>query len=48
MPSGWHRECADEAQARDVFEHAPQGDDEVAILIINGEEVLTRDPPQPD
>ncbi len=44
MPSGWQRECADEAQARDVFEHAPQSDGDCAILILNGEESLTRNP----
>ncbi len=44
LPSGWHRECANEAQARDCFEHAPQGDGDCAVLIINGEEVATREP----
>lgn len=44
LPSGWQRECADAAQARDVFEHAPQSDGDCAILILNGEESLTRDP----
>lgn len=32
LPSGWHRECANEAQARDTFDHAPQGDGETAVL----------------
>ncbi len=44
LPSGCQRECAGEAQARDVFEHAPQSDGDFAILILNGEESLTRDP----
>lgn len=44
LPSGWQRECADEAQARDAFEHAPQGDGETAVLIINGEESQMREP----
>jgi len=42
LPSGWHMECANEAQARDCFEHAPQCDGCCAVLIINGEEVATR------
>ncbi len=42
LPSGWHMECANEAQARDCFEHAPQCDGVCAVLIINGEEVATR------
>jgi hypothetical protein len=41
-PSGAHRDCADEAQARRTFECAPQGD-ETAVLILNGAEVERRD-----
>jgi len=44
LPSGWRRECADEAQARDAFEHAPQGDGDVAVLVIHGEEIAERGP----
>ena len=44
LPSGWMRDCADEAQARDAFEHAPQGDGDTAILSINGEQIAERAP----
>ena len=44
LPSGWQRECADEAQARDAFERAPQGEGDLAQLIIDGEVVAERAP----
>ena len=44
LPSGWMRDCADEAQAWDAFDHAPQGDGDTAILIINGEQIAERAP----
>ena len=44
LPSGWQRECADEAQARDAFERAPQSDGDFAQLIIDGEVVAERSP----
>jgi hypothetical protein len=44
LPSGWQRECADEAQARDAYEHAPQGEGDFAQLIIGGEVAAERAP----
>lgn len=44
LPSGWQRECADEAQARCAFERAPQGEGDLAQLIIDGEVVAERAP----
>jgi len=44
LPSGWQRECADEAQARCAFERAPQGDVDIALLIVGGEVVAERAP----
>ena len=43
-PSCAWRECNTEAEARDCFEHAPQPDGETAVLIINGDEVESRQP----
>jgi|JI10StandDraft_1071094.scaffolds.fasta_scaffold723491_2 hypothetical protein len=42
LPYGWQRECADEAQARDAYDHAPQGEGDLAQLIIDGDVVSER------
>ncbi len=42
LPSGWQIECADEAQARDAYDHAPQGEGDLAQLIIDGDVVSER------
>lgn len=43
-PQGAWRECSNEAEARDCFANAPQGDDQTAVLIVDWNEVERREP----